>query len=125
MPEVASVSAAQYDWLSRRPMAEDVRLEEGEASAVSRMADRAGKRGRTQVDALSSVSKHPQSVVLLFRAADGSILDCWSVDSASSPSLTRRKWPSMEYRGQVADVHEVDRKQWSDLLSSIRQRLPE
>lgn len=75
------------------------------------------------MDVLQLTSKHPQSVVLLFAAADGSVLDCWSVDAGAASSLNHRKWPSMKHRGKMADVQEADRKRWHGLLGGMAQRL--
>lgn len=122
--EAVSVSAVRYDWLSRKPAPDVLRLAEGDASTVRNIVDNAERRGCTQVDVLPLASKHPQSLVLLFEAADGSVLDCWSVDTGAGFSLSQRKWPSMKHRGGMADVKEADRKRWYGLLGSVQQRLP-
>ena len=122
--EAVSVSAVRYDWLSRKPAPDVLRLAEGDASTVRNIVDNAERRGCTQVDVLQLASKHPQSVVLLFEAADGSVLDCWSLDAGSASSLNHRKWPSMKHRGGMADVKEADRKRWYVVLGSVQQRLP-
>ncbi len=121
--EAVSVSALRYDWLSRKPSPEVLRLAEGDASIVRKIVDNAARRGCTQVDIWQLTSKHPQSVVLLFEEADGSVLDCWSVDGGAASSLNHRNWPSMKLRGEMADVMEADLQRWHGLLGDMQQRL--